>query len=59
VTSILDAHFDHKFLNETLPNPTAELIAAALFSRIEDAGIPLDQLRLWETPDASAIVQRQ
>ena len=49
---ILD-RFDHRFLNDLLDNPTAELIAADIWKRLEAAGLHLDGLRLWETADCS------
>ena len=56
-TRILD-RYDHKYLNDFLGNPTAELIAADIWKLLEDGGfdtasIRLAGLRLWETPDSS------
>jgi 6-pyruvoyltetrahydropterin/6-carboxytetrahydropterin synthase len=45
--------YDHRFLNDYFDNPTAELVAADLWKRLESAGLSLVRLRLWETPDAS------
>jgi 6-pyruvoyltetrahydropterin/6-carboxytetrahydropterin synthase len=47
------ARFDHRDLNEVLENPTAELIAQRAWDLLEDAGLSLERLRLWETTDAS------
>ena len=49
---------DHTLLNDIIPNPTAELIAAFIFATIDNGGIPVDRVRLWETPDSSATVTR-
>jgi 6-pyruvoyltetrahydropterin/6-carboxytetrahydropterin synthase len=47
------ARFDHRDLNQILDNPTAELIAHRVWELLEDAGLSLEGLRLWETSDAS------
>ena len=51
------ARYDHRCLNDLLDNPTAELVAADIWKRLEAAGLPtgtrLTRLRLWETPDSS------
>ena len=50
--------YDHTFLNDLLDNPTAELIAADIWKRLETTEIGgtslnLARLRLWETQDCS------
>jgi 6-pyruvoyltetrahydropterin/6-carboxytetrahydropterin synthase len=50
--------FDHTYLNDALPNPTAELLAAAIWALIEDAGTTVSRLRLWETADSSVEIAR-
>ena len=45
--------YDHTYLNDLLPNPTAELIAAAIWERLTDAGAALDRVVLWETVNSS------
>lgn len=45
--------FDHRFLNDLMENPTAELVAQDGWKRLEAAGLPVVRLRLWETPDSS------
>lgn len=45
--------YDHTLLNDLLENPTAELVAAESWKRLEAAGLPLARLRLWETPTSS------
>lgn len=48
---------DHTNLNDVLPNPTAELIAARIFEMVAAAGLPISVVRLWETATSSAIVR--
>ena len=43
--------YDHRYLNELLDNPTAELIAAETWKLVEAAGVRVAAIRLWETPD--------
>lgn len=45
--------YDHAFLNDLLDNPTAELIAADAWARLEAAGMAPARIRLWETPTSS------
>jgi 6-pyruvoyltetrahydropterin/6-carboxytetrahydropterin synthase len=52
--------FDHVYLNDFLDNPTAELVAADIWKRLEQTDwglgggtLRLAGLRLWETPDSS------
>ncbi|MDQ3574058.1 MAG: 6-carboxytetrahydropterin synthase QueD [Actinomycetota bacterium] len=45
--------YDHRYLNDLMDNPTAELIAGEVWKRLEAAGLQVVQLRLWETPDSS------
>jgi 6-pyruvoyltetrahydropterin/6-carboxytetrahydropterin synthase len=40
---------DHAYLNEILPTPSAENIAAWAWERLSDAGLPLDEIVLYET----------
>ncbi|MEO7836014.1 MAG: 6-carboxytetrahydropterin synthase QueD [Acidimicrobiales bacterium] len=49
---VLD-RFDHRFLNDLMENPTAELVAHDTWKRLEAAGLALVNLRLWETPESS------
>ena len=44
--------FDHRFLNDLMDNPTAELIAAEAWKVVEAAGVNVVAVRLWETPDS-------
>ena len=45
--------YDHRYLNDLMENPTAELIAQDTWKRLEAAGLHVARLRLWETPDSS------
>ena len=49
---VVDA-YDHSFLNDLVENPTAELIAADAWKRLEASGLAPARLRLWETPNSS------
>jgi len=55
VDPIID-EFDHKVLNDLLPNPTAENITLKLVDKIKDflpASVTLIKLRVWEKPGKS------
>lgn len=39
---------DHQYLNEFLPNPSAEHLAVWAWERLED--LPLHEIQVWETP---------
>lgn len=45
--------YDHSLLNDLLDNPTAEVVAADAWKRLEAAGMTLAWVRLWETPTSS------
>jgi len=54
-------HLDHRFLNEILPNPTAENLVLWIVGKITELypgktpeEIELVEVRLWETARASA-----
>ncbi|MGI8807257.1 MAG: 6-carboxytetrahydropterin synthase QueD [Acidimicrobiales bacterium] len=47
------SHYDHTLLNDLLDNPTAEVVAADAWKRMEAAGLTLARVRLWETPTSS------
>lgn len=49
---------DHRFLNEVLSVPTAERVAAWIMRAFQRSPWPamISTVRVWETPDASAIV---
>lgn len=44
--------YDHTYLNDFLPNPTAELIAADIWQRLDAAGLGVDTIVLWETENS-------
>ncbi len=50
--------FDHQFLNDHFPNPTAELLAVEFTKLLEAEGLDVERLTLWETPTSSATVER-
>ena len=45
--------YDHRYLNDLLDNPTAELLAQQIWKALEAAGLAPDRIRLWETADSS------
>jgi len=44
--------FDHRFLNDLIDNPTAELVAAEIWKSVEAADLAVSRIRLWETADS-------
>ena len=46
---VLD-RLDHRLLNDVLENPTAENVAAWIWDRLSAADLPLEEIRLYETP---------
>jgi 6-pyruvoyltetrahydropterin/6-carboxytetrahydropterin synthase len=48
---VLDV-FDHTYLNDLLPNPTAELIAQDIWERLHRSGAVLHRIVLWETENS-------
>ena len=50
---------DHKFLNDIVPNPTAENICKYLFDKVsamlKEKDLTLKTLEVWENEDAAAI----
>jgi 6-pyruvoyltetrahydropterin/6-carboxytetrahydropterin synthase len=57
VHSIAIDLLDHQSLNEYIDNPTAERIVLWLWDRLEPALSGLDELVLWETPNACAVLR--
>ena len=49
---------DHQHLNELIENPTCENIVLWIWKRLERALVSLDELVLWETPTACAVLRR-
>ena len=54
---VLDA-VDHQNLNEFIENPTVEHIVLWIWQRLDGAVLRLDELVLWETPTACAVLRR-
>jgi 6-pyruvoyltetrahydropterin/6-carboxytetrahydropterin synthase len=48
---------DHSDLNGRIENPTAENIALWIWKRLERALPALDEVVVWETPTACAVVR--
>jgi 6-pyruvoyltetrahydropterin/6-carboxytetrahydropterin synthase len=46
------ARYDHRYLNDLLDNPTAELLATEIWKTVEAADLAVARIRLWETPDS-------
>jgi 6-pyruvoyltetrahydropterin/6-carboxytetrahydropterin synthase len=44
--------YDHRYLNDLMDNPTAELIAHEIWKTLEAAGLAVTRIRLWETADS-------
>jgi 6-pyruvoyltetrahydropterin/6-carboxytetrahydropterin synthase len=53
------SRYDHKYLNDVLDNPTAELIAHDAWKELEAAGLSVQRLKLWETADCSVELVRE
>jgi len=55
--------FDHAYLNDIIPQPSAENIASYAFGRLEGAlrgpNYSLNSVRVWETPNSSVIFGRE
>jgi 6-pyruvoyltetrahydropterin/6-carboxytetrahydropterin synthase len=49
---------DHQTLNDYIENPTAERIVQWIWRRLERSLSGLDELVLWETPTACAVLRR-
>lgn len=54
---ILDA-LDHHDLNDFVENPTVENVLLWIWKRLESALTRLDELVLWETTTACAVLRR-
>jgi 6-pyruvoyltetrahydropterin/6-carboxytetrahydropterin synthase len=46
------ARYDHRYLNDLMDNPTAELLAQQIWKWLEAAGLGISRVRLWETADS-------
>ncbi len=53
-TKVLD-RLDHKNINDTLENPTAENIAVWIWGQLKAEFPQLEEIRLYETPDSSVV----
>jgi len=55
--------FDHAYLNEIIPQPTAENIARYVFERLDSplagSNRGLNAVRIWETASSSVIFNRE
>ncbi len=49
---------DHRTLNDVIENPTVEEIVLWIWRRLEPKLPSLDELVLWETPSACAVLKR-
>jgi 6-pyruvoyltetrahydropterin/6-carboxytetrahydropterin synthase len=49
---------DHQNLNEFVENPTVENIVLWIWKKLDGALLRLDELVLWETPTACAVLRR-
>jgi len=49
---------DHQNLNELIENPTVENIVLWIWKRLDGALLRLDELVLWETATACAVLRR-
>lgn len=58
VTSEIVDSLDHRTLNDLIENPTAEEILLWIWRRLEPALPSLDELVLWETATACAVLRR-
>jgi 6-pyruvoyltetrahydropterin/6-carboxytetrahydropterin synthase len=57
VRPLVVERLDHTLLNDTIDNPTAERIALWIWNALA-AGLPLlDEIVVWETPTACAVVR--
>lgn len=57
IERVLDV-LDHRSLNDHIENPTAENVALWVWTRLERAILQLDEVVLWETPTACAVLRR-
>lgn len=48
---------DHRYVNDLIDNPTAEVMAAWIWRRLVEALAGLDEVELWET-ESCAVVYR-
>lgn len=63
VEELVLSRLDHAYINDVIPQPTAEYIAAWIF-RVLDEPLrrphsELHEIQVWETTSSSAIVRRE
>lgn len=63
VNGLIIDKVDHSILNNLFPNPTAEVMASSFFCTLDDVleekGLTLERIKLWETRDSYAEVTRE
>lgn len=63
VKELVLSKLDHSYINDILPQPTAEYIAQWIFSALDEPlrrpNCELYSVRVWETADSSAIAHRE
>jgi len=50
---------DHQHINQFIENPTVENIVLWIWKRLEKSLLQLDEIVLWETATACAVLRRQ
>ena len=58
VTTHVLERFDHQHLNKLFDNPTAEIVANDIFVRLDNAGLALTRVVLWETATSYVTVEK-
>lgn len=48
--------YDHSYLNDLIPNPTAELLAQDIWNLLQENQLSISRIRLWETANCMAEV---
>lgn len=63
VKELVLSKLDHAYINEVIPQPTAEYIAAWIFRTLDEPlardNCRLFEVRLWETESSSVICRRE
>lgn len=57
VAEYVRSMFDHKYLNDVIENPTAELIAQWILERARLTVFPVCSVMVWENDDCGAIAE--
>ncbi len=52
------SRLDHQYLNEIIPNPTAEETVLYIGAALDDGRLAWGRLRLWETSLGSVLLER-